>query len=401
MKRIKRTHTTTFLSILLFSFVFISCEKDEDEKDPIACFEADKQTAFVNESISFTNCSEDATAFYWEFGDGTTSVEHTPSHAWDTAGTYEVTLQALAGEESDIETMTVTIEPDPAPVACFEISQSTIKVGDTLEITNCSEKAETYEWDFGDGTTSTEETPEHAYESPGNYTISLSVENDHGNDEMTADVEVVTSGVLLTDGFEDYEDFTLEFGDWEMVDNDEGPTYGVSGVDYPNYGYVGSYIIFNPSKTDPPLTDDDQYLPHSGDKYAACFSAKNVSNNDDWLISPEMTLGEGYTLTVYIKSLSDEYGPDYFQIQAHEGETVHWLTPEGESIQPPTEWKKYSYDLSSLKDKTVTINIGCLSEDAFALLVDDIIVTNEKGDVIMKQDFEQTSDTETLKYKRE
>jgi len=126
-----------------------------------------------------------------------------------------------------------------------------------------------------------------------------------------------------------------------------------------------------------------------------------VSSNDDWLISPEITLGEGYTLTVYIKSLSDEYGPDYFQIQAREGENVHWLTPEGESVQPPTEWKKYSYDLASLSDKTVTIHIGCLSEDAFALMVDDIIVTNEEGDVIMKQDFDQSQGSKPLKYSRE
>lgn len=401
MKQIKKTHTVTILSILLIAFSFISCEKDEDKKQPTACFEADKQSAIVNENINFSNCSEDATAFYWEFDDGATSVEHTPSHAWDSAGSYEVTLQALAGEEADIETMTVTIEPNPAPVACFEISQSTVKVGDTLDIINCSEKADNYEWDFGDGTTSSEEVPEHAYEDPGSYTVSLRVDNEHGNDEITTDVEVVTSGVLLTDGFESYEDFALSFDDWKMVDNDEAPTYGVSGVDYPNYGYVGSYIVFNPSKTEPPLTDDEQYLAHSGDKYAACFSAKNVSSNDDWLISPEITLGEGYTLTVYIKSLSDEYGPDYFQIQAREGETVHWLTPEGESVQPPTEWKKYSYDLASLADKSVTIHIGCLSEDAFALMVDDIIVTNEEGKVIMKQDFDQSTDSESLKHTRE
>jgi hypothetical protein len=38
-----------------------------------------------------------------------------------------------------------------------------------------------YEWDFGDGSTSTEEYPSHAYKSEGTYTVSLKVTDDHGN----------------------------------------------------------------------------------------------------------------------------------------------------------------------------------------------------------------------------
>lgn len=393
--------TTTLMSVLTLTIFMLSCEKEEEDKNPLACFEANKQTAFVNESIQFSNCSENATAYYWEFGDGETTVEHTPAHAWDTAGTYEVTLQVLAGDEADIQTMSVTIEPNPAPIACFDITESTIKVGDTLQISNCSEKADSYVWGFGDGATSTAEAPQHTYEKPGTYAVSLTVENEYGTDDASADITVTPSSVLLKDGFENYEDFALEFGSWKFADKDEAPTYGVSGVDYPNYGYVGSYIIFNPSKTEPPLTDDPKYLAHSGDKYAACFSAKNVSSNDDWMISPEVTLGEGYSLTIYIRSLSDDYGPDYFRIQAHEGETVHWLTPENESIQPPTEWTEYTFDLSDLSGKTVTINIGCLSEDAFALMVDDIVVTNQDGKVMLNQDFEQVTATGNATYIRD
>jgi len=45
-----------------------------------------------------------------------------------------------------------------------------------------------YEWDFGDGETSTSEFPSHAYKSAGNYTVSLKVTDDRGNtDTRTRD----------------------------------------------------------------------------------------------------------------------------------------------------------------------------------------------------------------------
>lgn len=46
----------------------------------------------LNQSISFTNSSVGATAYYWDFGDGTTSTQTNPNHAYSTAGTYTVTL---------------------------------------------------------------------------------------------------------------------------------------------------------------------------------------------------------------------------------------------------------------------------------------------------------------------
>jgi PKD repeat protein len=54
----------------------------------------------------------------------------------------------------------------------------------------------TYEWDFGDGDTSTEDLPVHAYSSAGEYTVSLTVTDDRGNTdiEMRADYIHVQSG---------------------------------------------------------------------------------------------------------------------------------------------------------------------------------------------------------------
>lgn len=61
-----------------------------------------------------------------------------------------------------------------APVAKFTYNSDVEKTAPAkITFENNSKKAESYEWDFGDGKTSTEETPSHNYYKPGNYTITL------------------------------------------------------------------------------------------------------------------------------------------------------------------------------------------------------------------------------------
>jgi hypothetical protein len=82
---------------------------------------------------------------------------------------------------------------------------------------------------------------------------------------------------LFEDSFEDYIDFNKHFPPWTQIDVDGEHTIGLGACDFPNENYVGSFIIFNPSQTVPPLTDAP---PHSGSKFAACFSA-TITGNDD------------------------------------------------------------------------------------------------------------------------
>ena len=49
--------------------------------------------------------------------------------------------------------------------------------GPAVTFTNNSSGGQSYLWDFGDGTTSTEANPEHTYATPGDYTVSLTVTN--------------------------------------------------------------------------------------------------------------------------------------------------------------------------------------------------------------------------------
>ena len=62
-------------------------------------------------------------------------------------------------------------EADPS--IQFVISQTTADVGVEIEFTNSSQGAATYEWDFGDGTKSSEENPKKKYSKPGKFTVTL------------------------------------------------------------------------------------------------------------------------------------------------------------------------------------------------------------------------------------
>ena len=102
-----------FAAILSVAFL-VSCGDDEDgggnpTDDPIASFqfEVDGTNIF---QVTFTNFSENATTYSWDFGDGNTSTEENPVHTYAATGSYNVTLTALNGPTATSQqTKTVNI----------------------------------------------------------------------------------------------------------------------------------------------------------------------------------------------------------------------------------------------------------------------------------------------------
>ena len=74
------------------------------------------------------------------------------------------------------------------PLAKFTMSDEDLKAPTTIVFTNSSEKSESYSWDFGDGNTSTEESPEHKYFLSGKYNIKLTAKK--GKKESVMEQEI-------------------------------------------------------------------------------------------------------------------------------------------------------------------------------------------------------------------
>jgi PKD repeat protein len=149
---------------------------------------------FVGEPVQFTNTSTGTLPidYSWDFGDGSRVEDgNDPSHVYVDHGDYVVTLTASNNWGSSTFTDTVTIYMT-ATAGTIEASNNgqPVQVG---EVVNFSSTANgtgplTYAWDFGDGATSSDPSPSHAFTAPGTYTVMLTVTNQFGSD--TAEIEI-------------------------------------------------------------------------------------------------------------------------------------------------------------------------------------------------------------------
>ncbi len=153
-----------------------------------ADFTATPRSGHAPLEVQFTDLSIGNPAQWdWDFGDGGTSSEEDPSHTYTSPGTYTVSLtvrDAASNQDTNVRTgyITVTVLPSP-PVAQFKADVRQGPAPLTVQFTDLSSGSPyMWTWNFGDGDTSIEQNPVHTYESPGTYTVYLSVRNAGGTD---------------------------------------------------------------------------------------------------------------------------------------------------------------------------------------------------------------------------
>ena len=125
-----------------------------------------------NLDVQFTDQSTGAiTSYAWQFGDGGTSDQQNPAHTYAAPGTYTVTLTVGdASGATNTATQQVSVS---APVEANFTAQVTDL---TVQFTSTSTgDIAQYNWNFGDGNTSTEQNPTHTYAAPGSYPVTLMV----------------------------------------------------------------------------------------------------------------------------------------------------------------------------------------------------------------------------------
>lgn len=179
---------------------------------PYIDLQADNLTGCPPLEVQFTDLSVTSqattiTEWRWIFGDSAsgaadTSLLQNPTHIYTDPGQYDVRLTVTDDQGCKNSELLTALVDVTFPVPDFAVDDSSTCPGNVLNFINSSQGRDlTYEWDFGDGSPiSNQETPSHAYDNPGTYTVSL----------LTTDVNGCVDSITKTD-FIVVEDFTVDF----------------------------------------------------------------------------------------------------------------------------------------------------------------------------------------------
>ncbi|GEM_PF-6748251 len=155
----------------------------------------------VKFTSNVTNYEGDLT-YSWDFGDGSTSDEASPTHTYTKAGDYTVNLTVTDSEDrtgrSSNVVIQVTSSVNPTAVISASVDHGLGPLAvDFISNTGGGTPPYTYSWDFGDGATSTEANPSHVYTQAGIYNVRMTMTDSASrqvtSNNLTITVESVTS----------------------------------------------------------------------------------------------------------------------------------------------------------------------------------------------------------------
>jgi PKD repeat protein len=150
--------------------------------------------------VTFQNTSiGNVTGWKWDFGDSTTSTAQNPVKVYGSPGTYTVSLTATSSVGNLTQTKQNFIQA-AAPVALPAVANftATTTSGTTPLVVsftnNSSGSINSWQWNFGDGATSTLQAPSHTYNTIGNYTVTLTVSGPGGSSTKSGSISVIAGG---------------------------------------------------------------------------------------------------------------------------------------------------------------------------------------------------------------
>ena len=212
--------------------------------------------------------------------------------------------------------------------------------------------------------------------------------------------------VLLDETFESYTNFTINsIGSWSTLDLDGLNTYTGGGpviggttsaswtASWLNAGGPMAFQIFNPSASNATnnatstAADEEirNFTPHGGQKCAVSWAgvpAGGVSANNDWLITPAVTLGaSSNTLTFWVKALSPSFVENY-KVGVYTGSgnptsaaSFTIVSSPAISTAPYASWQQVTINLDAYAGQTVKVGFQYMSSDKYMFMLDDVKIT--------------------------
>ena len=109
---------------------------------PTANFSSNVTEGYAPLTVQFTDLSENATAWNWDFGNGANSTEQNPTHTYYAVGNYTVNLTATNENGTNSTFATITVLEKPVPASDWEFSPQEPVSGDILNINGSASPGE-------------------------------------------------------------------------------------------------------------------------------------------------------------------------------------------------------------------------------------------------------------------
>ncbi len=325
--------------------------------------------------LEFTNLTQyaDTATFLWNFGDGNLSTELHPSHQYEESGVYTISLQAsnALGVTMKKEKQLI-VDLERGPKAAFEVRLARQYLPDQdISFKNDSERAEFYQWDFGDGNVSSEAEPVHQYYNSGTYDVMLIASNSLGCADTLVQPVVIQPLMPEVDflfdppqgcrpltvqfrnrsRYADPTSYRWSFGAGEGVSADENPTY--------TYYEPGIYTVTLQASNSAGVTVEER-KEFSVEVFETPRAYFNLRPDRVFVSEP-----------VYFINLS--VGADTYQWDFGDGTTSEEINPEHVYDQTGT------YDVMLIAQS----NQGCVD----TLLVEAAVTVEEGGEVMIPNAF--------------
>jgi gliding motility-associated-like protein len=118
----------------------------------------------------------------WDFGDGNLTYTQYPTHTYDEAGNFYVSLTVTSSYGCNMsDTLNYPVVVYPHPAAAFSASPNEVSIYEpNIQFYDESEGATLWDWDLGDFETSIMQNPYHTYPDTGTYLVTQIAINQYG-----------------------------------------------------------------------------------------------------------------------------------------------------------------------------------------------------------------------------
>jgi len=165
----------------LYDTVFIS---DLRPEQPAFGFSPDIicENTFISFYDSTQVIQDSVIAYFWDFGDGDTSILQNPNHQYSTSGNYNVSLLLKGKYDCDTTiSKIINVQAGPSPnFSALDFCEGSSTSFTDVSTTISPSQIIAWKWFFGDGDSSLQQNPNHLYLNSGNYLVNIQVETDSG-----------------------------------------------------------------------------------------------------------------------------------------------------------------------------------------------------------------------------